>query len=84
MSDFIIENGILKKYTGAGGDVVIPEGVTEIGASAFYWFKNLQSVVIPEGVTKIGDSAFSHCENLQSVVIPEGVTKIGVSAFSCC
>ena len=29
-SDFIIENGVLKKYTGVGGDVVIPEGGTEI------------------------------------------------------
>ena len=25
-SDFIIENGVLKKYVGPGGDVVIPEG----------------------------------------------------------
>lgn len=29
--DFVIENGVLKKYTGPGGEVVIPEGVTEIG-----------------------------------------------------
>lgn len=26
-SDFIIENGVLIKYVGPGGDVVIPEGV---------------------------------------------------------
>ena len=25
-SDFVIENGVLKKYVGPGGDVVIPEG----------------------------------------------------------
>ena len=30
-SDFIIENGVLKKYIGPGGDVVIPEGVTKLG-----------------------------------------------------
>ena len=34
-SDFIIENGVLRKYVGPGGDVVIPEGVTEIGIKAF-------------------------------------------------
>ena len=34
-SDFIIENGVLTKYVGPGGDVVIPDGVVEIGASAF-------------------------------------------------
>ena len=25
--DFVIENGVLKKYNGPGGEVVIPEGV---------------------------------------------------------
>ena len=35
MSDFVIENGVLTKYTGIGGDVVIPEDVKEIGAHVF-------------------------------------------------
>ena len=30
-SDFQIVNGVLTKYTGPGGDVVVPEGVTSIG-----------------------------------------------------
>ena len=34
-NDYIIENGVLKRYTGTGGDVVIPDGVTEIGSNAF-------------------------------------------------
>ncbi len=33
---FEIEDGVLKKYLGSGGDVVIPDGVYEIGRSAFY------------------------------------------------
>ena len=36
MGEFIVKNGILKTYKGAGGDVVIPEGVTSIGKRAFY------------------------------------------------
>ena len=35
-SDFIIENGVLKKYVGPGGDVVIPEGVSSVGKKAFF------------------------------------------------
>ena len=29
-NDFVIEQGVLTKYIGPGGDVVIPEGVTVI------------------------------------------------------
>lgn len=36
MSDFQIENGVLVKYTGNGGDVVIPEGVTSIGGKSVH------------------------------------------------
>lgn len=44
---FVIENGVLTKYIGPGGDVAIPEGVTEIGKSAFYDCAGLTSVTIP-------------------------------------
>ena len=84
INDFVIENGVLKEYQGQGGDVVIPEGVTNIGASAFSGCSSLASVVIPEGVTSIGDEAFYYCQSLTSVVIPESVTSIGASAFSGC
>ena len=84
INDFVIENGVLKEYQGQGGDVVIPEGVTNIGASAFSGCSSLASVVIPEGVTSIGDEAFYYCQSLTSVVIPEGVTSIGGEAFKYC
>ena len=83
-SDFVIENGVLKKYVGPGGDVTVPEGVTSIGNSAFYWCRSLTSVTIPDGVTSIGYEAFYDCSSLASVTIPEGVTSIGNSAFGGC
>ena len=45
-SDFIIENGVLKKYVGPGGDVVIPEGVTTIQDFAFFGCKNLKTIPV--------------------------------------
>lgn len=84
LSDFVIENGILKKYTGPGGDVVIPEGVTAIGDFAFSERKDLTAVTIPGTVTSIGALSFSCCEGLTSVTIPENVTSIGSYAFSQC
>ena len=46
--EFVIENGTLKKYVGPGGDVVIPDGVTEIGEKAFWMCCNLVRIVIPD------------------------------------
>ena len=83
-SDFVIEKGVLKKYTGPGGDVVIPDGVSAIGDCAFFGCENLTSVTIPEGVTSIGKSAFFRCDDLKSMTIPEGVTSIGKEAFFRC
>lgn len=33
--DFEIKDGVLNKYVGDGGEVVIPEGVTSIGEGCF-------------------------------------------------
>jgi len=82
--DFLIARGVLRHYYGPGGDVMIPEGVTEIGRGAFAHCHSLTGVVIPEGVTEIGDDAFMGCHNLASVTIPESVVRIGTWAFENC
>ena len=80
-SDFNIESGLLRVYTGPGGNVVIPEGVTAIGNGVFANRTDLTSVSIPDSVTTIGDGAFHSCTSLTTVVIPEGITYIGHNAF---
>ena len=62
-SDFVIENGVLKKYVGPGGDVVIPEGVTSIEEGAFSG-SSPASVTIPDSVTSIGRQAFGFLPKL--------------------
>ena len=62
----------------------IPDGVTEIGTSAFSDCSGLTSVSIPDSVTSIGNSAFSGCKSLTSVTIPDSVTSIGIQAFRDC
>ena len=63
-----VEDGVLAKCLDESAtSVTIPEGVTEIGNSAFRGCKSLSSVVIGEGVTKIGWGAFDGCESLSSV-----------------
>ena len=84
MSDFVIENGRLVKYTGNKAHVVIPENITCIGDKAFCDCINLNSVTIPDSVTSIGYRSFSDCYNLSGVVIPSSVTYIGSKAFGNC
>lgn len=83
-SDFVIENGVLKKYVGPGGDVAIPEGVTSIGKEAFRGCDAIISIIIPNGVTSIGAGAFELCNNLAKVTIPRSVKSIGSAAFFGC
>ena len=84
MSDFQIENGVLVKYRGKGGDVVIPDSVTSIGNRVFYDCHRLTSISIPDSVTSIGKEAFSNCSSPTSISIPDSVTSIGEEAFSGC
>ncbi len=82
VNDFAIENGVLKKYKGNGGDVVIPEGVTKIGWGAFRDCQSLTGIEIPVGLKCIGGNAFNGCRNLDKVVLSESVIEIGEDAFS--
>ena len=82
--EFLISNGVLVKYYGYGGNVVIPNGVTRIGDYAFFECGNLTSIVIPDGVISIGDSAFWNCKSLTSIVLPDSVTCIEDHAFEYC
>lgn len=85
-NDFAVENGVLTKYNGSGGDVVIPDnlGIITIGTRAFENVSTLTSVTIPNGATKIGQTAFLACRNMKSVLLPASVNTIGNQAFYNC
>jgi hypothetical protein len=64
-------------------DLVIPEGVSRIGANLFSRSNTLRSLVLPPEVVEIGDHAFAYCDHLQSVKVL-GPASIGGSAFVSC
>ncbi|MBO4718695.1 MAG: leucine-rich repeat domain-containing protein [Prevotella sp.] len=65
-------------------EVVIEDGVRNIGAQAFMEYKNITSVTIPNSVTSIDYRAFYGCDALQSITIPNSVTRIEGDAFCLC
>ena len=69
---------------GKTGDFVIPDSVTTIGPTAFYYCVSITSVTIPDNVTSIAENAFYHCSLLSNVSIPRNVTFIGTAAFAAC
>ena len=69
--DFEINGTTLNKYNGRSASVIIPDGITSIGYSAFANCNCVEKILIPDGVTSIGYSAFKACPNLKMVIIPE-------------
>ena len=65
-------------------NTIIPNGITEIAASAFSGAKGLEEIAIPASVTTIGGSAFSSCSSLTSISISDNITEIGRWAFEGC
>lgn len=64
-------------------DVVIPDGIREIEAWAFY-YRNIKSVVFPNSLKMIGAAAFANCNNLTEVELPNTLTRMDAGAFEQC
>ena len=70
VNGFSIRNGEVVGYSGEGGNVIIPDGVTSVGEMAFFACNSIVSILIPDSVSSIGDFAFCACENLKEATIP--------------
>ncbi len=73
-------NGILIKYSGEGGDVVLPDDVVCI-SGAFNGNKRTKTIVVNDGCTTITRNTFSDTAQLKEVTIPASVTTIEDKAF---
>ena len=93
-SDVRIGTGVFSNIMGLSirtvpTELILPEGVTEIGDMAFA-NSRIKSVTIPASVTAIGENAFLDCQELGVVVIeddignPSRLARIGNYAFNRC
>lgn len=76
-----IDGSKILKYTGEEKNIVIPNGITEIGDYAFSSNKNIVSIAFPNETKVIGRSAFEHCDNLTSVTFGAGLNQVQRGAF---
>lgn len=67
-------------YTGLR-EVVIEDGLTELGYGVFAYSNSLDSIRLPNTLTKIGADVFEECGSLHSVSIPKSVVNISQVAF---
>ena len=91
---FIFGTGAIPDYDGfdnkapwyslAVENVIIDEGITRIGNSAFLRNYRLSSVTLPASLTSIGNTAFHECYALSSITLPDSITSIGTHAFDLC
>ena len=65
-------------------EVVVGEGITEIGVYTFSGCTSLQTVSLPDGLEVIDNYAFSNCYSVSRIDIPDSVTTIGSCAFYNC
>ena len=80
-----IENGIVKDYSGASNEVIIPSfykgyAVDSLVGSSFKDCSLITSVTVPNSVTKIETGSFFGCSSLESISIPFVGAKAGVTS----
>ena len=79
-----IASGILKKYTGDGSDIIIPDNVKGIASAVFKDCHGLRSVMMPAGLETIESRCFEGCDGLKTVMFNSGLNSIGKYAFAGC
>ena len=66
------------------GQIVVPEGYTNLTSQAFNYLYHLESITFPSTLEVIPQYCCEYCTNLTSIVFAEGNRVVGGSAFSNC
>ena len=81
---FVIDEGVLSRYYGPGGEITVPDGVTEIGLLAFAEREDITRITLPESLTVIGLQSFWECTGLKEITLPKSVHTVYTSSFMHC
>ena len=85
LENLVIQNNTVLGYNGKNANIVIPEGVTEIGEGAFKNCSFAKVVTIESSVLRtIGNNAFEGCTALEQIKLNSLRGAIGDKAFYNC
>lgn len=62
----------------------MPNALSSIGTSCFYYNKKLKLEKLPETLCSLGDYAFAKCESLTNLILGKKLKSIGSGAFEFC
>lgn len=82
MDDYLLEERPWEDHIQNIEKIVIEDGVTSVGSSAFDNATELKNVSLASTVKSINHGAFSGCRQLKEITIPESVTTIESGAFA--
>lgn len=82
--DLEFDGTVVTRYHGDGGDLVIPEGVTDLFFEVFSANSQLTGVQLPGSITTVTPFVFEGCTKLCRVSLAEGVREISCAAFRDC
>ena len=84
MADFAATGAPWAEYRDQIKLVILGQGVTSIGSSAFQDCKNLETVSLPGSLTALGEAAFLRCGELTNVKLPASLESVGEDCFTGC
>ena len=84
MKDFTAIGAPWAEYRDQIELVILGQGVTSIGSSAFQDCKNLETVSLPGSLTALGKAAFLRCGKLTNVKLPASLKSVGEDCFTDC
>lgn len=84
MASFIATGAPWAEYRNQVKLVILGQGVTSIGSSAFQDCENLETVRFPNTLTALGEAAFLRCGKLTNVSLPISLKSVGEDCFTGC
>ena len=65
-------------------EITLPQSLTSIGKTVFFWCAALESIALPDGVTSVGDKAFSTCISLKELALGAELLSAGCGLTEFC